>query len=68
MAIETVLLIVALIALAGGVASYFYGEQRYGKGIIDGIQMLDAGRLTYKSYYEGDDKYLNIQIEPEDEK
>ena len=62
-----ILLLVILVCLVGGIISYLYGEQRYGKGIIDGIQMLDAGRLTYTSYYEDDQKYLNIHIEPEDE-
>ena len=67
MSIEIVLMLIFFVGLSGGIVSYFYAEQRYGKGIIDGIQMLDSGRLTYTSYYEGDQKYLNIQIEPEDE-
>ena len=68
MSIDIVALLAASICLAGGVASWWYGEHQYGKGILDGIQMLDSGRLTYEAYYEGDQKYLKINIaELEDE-
>lgn len=68
MSIDIVALLAASICLAGGVASWWYGEQQYGKGILDGIQMLDSGRLTYEAYYEDDQKYLKINIaELEDE-
>lgn len=68
MSIDIVALLAASICLVGGVASWWYGEQQYGKGILDGIQMLDSGRLTYEAYYEDDQKYLKINIaELEDE-
>lgn len=68
MSIDIVALLAASICLIGGLASWWYGEQQYGKGILDGIQMLDSGRLTYEAYYEDDQKYLKINIaELEDE-
>ena len=68
MSIELVSLLVLAITLIGGIASYYYGENKYGKGILDGIQMYDSGRLTYEAFYEGDQKYLSINIaELEDE-
>ena len=67
MSIDIVALLAASICLIGGIVSWRYGEHQYGKGILDGIQMYDSGRLTYHSYYEGDQKYLTINIEPEDE-
>ena len=56
-----------LLMSVGGIIIWRHGESQYGKGILDGIQMYDSGRLTYHSYYEGDQKYLTINIEPEDE-
>jgi hypothetical protein len=68
MSIDIVALLAASICLIGGIVSWRYGEHQYGKGILDGIQMYDSGRLTYESFYEGDQKYLTINIaELEDE-
>jgi len=44
-----------------------HGGKEYEKGIIDGINMYDSGRLTYEAYYEGDQKYIKIDIKAEDE-
>jgi len=67
MSIELVIMLVTGLCIAGGLGSYYWSEQRYGQGIIDGINMLDSGRLQYESYYEDDQKYIKIDIKAEDE-
>jgi len=67
MEFETVLTLVLSLCALGGYGSYRYGRQEYGKGILDGIQMLHTGRLTYESYMEGDVEMLSINIKEEDE-
>lgn len=68
MSVDIVVLLILAICVAGGAASWYWGESQYGKGILDGIQMYDSGRLTYEAFYEGDQKYLSINIaELEDE-
>jgi hypothetical protein len=66
-AVEFIYLWAFLMIAVGGVIIWRHGEAQYGKGIIDGINMLDSGRLQYESYYEGDQKYIKIDIKPEDE-
>lgn len=57
--------------IAMSIVAYFiiikHGGKEYEKGIIDGINMYDSGRLTYEAYYEGDQKYIKIDIKAEDE-
>lgn len=67
MNIDIVLMIVIGICLIGGTASWWYGSQQYGKGILDGIQMHHQGRLTYKAYIEDGQEMLSINIKEEDE-
>ena len=67
MSIEIVSLIILGICVAGGVGSWWYGSQQYGKGILDGIQMHHQGRLTYRPYIEDGKEMLSIQIAEEDE-
>jgi len=61
----------AIWTLCMSVVAYYlivkHGGKEYEKGVIDGINMLDAGRLTYEAYYEGDQKYIKIDIKAEDE-
>jgi hypothetical protein len=44
-----------------------HGGKEYEKGIIDGINMYDSGRLEYEAYYEGEQKFIKIDIKAEDE-
>ena len=67
MDIEVALIIILGICVAGGIGSWWYGKQEYGKGILDGIQMHHQGRLTYKAYMEGDQEMLSINIKEENE-
>jgi len=68
MSIDLVMLLIAALCAAGGVASWWYGEQQYGKGILDGIQMHNSGRLKYTTYEEDGQTMINIKIdELEDE-
>ena len=68
MSIDIVALLAASICLIGGLASWWYGEQQYGKGILDGIQMHNSGRLTYTTYEEDGQTMIKIDIqEAEDE-
>jgi len=66
MSIELVSLLVLAITLVGGIASYYYGEDKYGKGILDGIQMHNSGRLTYTTYMEDGQEMLKIDIKEEE--
>ena len=68
MNIEVVAIIISSICVIGGLASYWYGENQYGKGILDGIQMHNSGRLTYTTYEEDGQTMIKIDIqEAEDE-
>jgi len=67
MAIETVYLLMLFVAIGGGFASYLYSNHRYERGIIDAIQLHNEGRLTYKSYMEGEVEMIDIRIKPDEE-
>jgi len=67
MNIELVIMLILAICAVGGLASWWYGEQQYGKGILDGIQMHNSGRLTYTSYEENGQTMISINIKEEDE-
>ena len=66
MNIEVVAIIISSICVIGGLASYWYGENQYGKGILDGIQMHNSGRLTYTTYEEDGQTMIKIDIQEEE--
>ena len=62
----TVYLLLIIVSLIGGYASYKYAEKRYERGLLDAIQMHNEGRLTYTSYMEGDVEMISIDIKPDE--
>ena len=64
MAIETVYLLLLLMAGVGAFGSYVYGNHKYERGVIDAIHMHNEGRLTYESYMEDGVEMIDIRIEP----
>ena len=64
MTMDSFLLFQLAMFVIGGYLLHRHGEERYERGILDGILMHHEGRLTYKSYQEGDVEMLDIQIAP----
>ena len=64
MSIDTVYLLLFMMSLIGAAATWWYGEQEFQKGIIEGVQMHKEGSLTYSSYYDDEgNEMLDIRIE-----
>jgi len=51
----------------GALWTYYSDKRAYNEGMLEAIQMHNEGRLTYKSYFEGDTEMLDIVVKPYEE-
>jgi len=63
MTVENFILLQIAMFTIGGYLLYRYGEDKYDRGILDGILMHHEGRLTYTTYQENGTEMLDIQIQ-----